>query len=123
MPNFLACIELRDAAPSDYEPMNARLETLGFSRNIRADDGRIHELPTGKYVGTGDGTTLQVRDLVTQVAAETGKAFGVLVVECQGASWLGLPVVQGASAPSPVVQSTSAPAEEAASPKPAGVRK
>ena len=123
MPSFLACIDLRDAAASDYEPITTRLESLGFSRTIRADDGRIHELGTGKYVGTGDGTTLQVRDLITQVAAETGKAFGILVVECQGASWLGLPVVQGASAPSASMPGSSAPAEEAAPPKPAGGRK
>jgi hypothetical protein len=99
MPSFLACVDLRDATASEYEPVNARLETLGFSRNIRADDGRVHELPTGKYVGNGEATTLQVRDLVTQVAAETGKAFGVFVVECQGASWIGLPVAQNAGSP------------------------
>ena len=102
MPSFLACIDLRDAAASDYETMSARLESLGFSRNIRADDGRIHELATGKYVGTGEGTTLQVRDLVTQVAAETGRAFGIFVVECQGASWIGLPVVQNAAVPAAI---------------------
>lgn len=123
MPSFLACVDLRDATASDYEPINTRLESLGFSRTIRADDGRIHELGTGKYVGTGDGTTLQVRDLITQVAAETGRAFGILVVECQGASWLGLPVVQGANASSPAVTTPSAPAEEAAAPKPAGGRR
>src|SRR4051812_27278277 len=100
MPTFLACIELRDATGADYEPMSARLESFGFSRNVRADDGRVHELPTGKYIGNGDGSPAQVKDVVTQVAAETGKGFGIFVVECQGAaSWIGLPVVQNAPVP------------------------
>src|SRR5438132_12349149 len=97
MPTFLACIELRDATGADYEQINARLDSLGFSRTVRGDDGRVHALPTGKYIGNGEGDTRQVKDLVTQVAAETGKAFGIFVVECQGlASWIGLPVVQEA---------------------------
>ena len=95
MPTFLACIELRDATGADYEPMGARLEALGFTRTVRADDGRVHALPTGEYIGNGDGTTAQVKDLITQVAAETGRGFGIFVVECQGAaSWIGLPVVE-----------------------------
>ena len=112
MPTFLACIELRDATGADYAPMSARLESLGFSRNVRADDGRVHELPTGEYVGNGEGTALQVKDLVTQVAAETGKGFGIFVVECQGAaSWIGLPVVQNAP-PAAAVPSTPALVDE-----------
>ncbi len=109
MPTFLACIELRDSTAAEYETMGSRLESFGFSRNVRADDGRIHELPTGNYIGNGDGTTAQVKDLVTQVAAETGKAFGVFVVECQGAaSWIGLPVVQNASPAEETAKTTSA---------------
>ncbi len=92
MPNFLARIELRDATETDYGTLNTRMGTVGFSRVIRADDGREHELPTGNFVGTGEGTTQQVRDLATQAAAETGKAFGILVVECDRAAWFGLPV-------------------------------
>ncbi len=92
MPNFLARIELREASDTDYDPLNTRMASLGFSRTIRADDGRNHELPIGNFVGSGDGTTQQVRDLATQAAAETGKAFGILVVECDRAAWIGLPV-------------------------------
>jgi hypothetical protein len=92
MPNFLTRIELRDAVPADYSPLNVRMEALGFIRTVRADDGRTHVLPTGNFIGSGDGTTFQVRDLATQAAAETGKAFGILVVECDRAAWIGLPV-------------------------------
>ncbi len=92
MPNFLTRIELRDASAADYTALNTRMESLGFSRTIRADDARVHQLPTGNYVGTGEGTTQQVRDLATQAAAETGKGFGILVVECEKAAWIGLPV-------------------------------
>ena len=92
MPNFLTRVELRDASASDYAALDSRMESLGFSRTIRADDSRTHQLPTGNFVGTGDGTTQQVRDLATQAAAETGKAFGVLVIECEKAAWIGLPV-------------------------------
>lgn len=92
MPNFLTRIELRDAADADYTALNTAMETLGFVRTIRADDTRTHQLPTGNYLGSGDGTTRQVRDLATQAAAETGKAFGILVVECDKAAWIGLPV-------------------------------
>ena len=92
MPNFLTRIELRDAAPADYTGLNTRMESLGFVRTIRADDDRTHQLPTGNFVGVGEGTTQQVRDLATQAAAETGKAFGILVVECEKAAWIGLPI-------------------------------
>ncbi len=92
MPNFLTCVELREATPEDYTKLYARMEKLGFARTIRADDQRTHELPTGNFVGTGEGTTQQVRDLATQAAAETGKAFGILVVECDRAAWIGLQV-------------------------------
>lgn len=92
MPNFLTTVELRDASAEDYTKLNARMESLGFSRSIRADDQRTHQLPTGNFIGTGEGTTQQVRDLATQAAAETGKGFGILVVECEKAAWIGLPV-------------------------------
>ncbi|MGB8169893.1 MAG: hypothetical protein WCF18_20490 [Chthoniobacteraceae bacterium] len=92
MANFLTRIELRDSTPEDYTKLDKRMEALGFSRSIRADDQRTHLLPTGNFVGSGDGTTQQVRDLATQAAAETGKAFGILVVECDRAAWIGLTV-------------------------------
>jgi hypothetical protein len=90
MANFLACVELRDSKPEDYTKLNTRMEKLGFSRSIRADDERTHQLPTGNFVGTGEGNTQQVRDLAAQAAAETGRAFGILVVECDRAAWIGL---------------------------------
>jgi hypothetical protein len=92
MPNFLTRVELRDASAADYTALEKRMEALGFIRTIRADDNRTHLLPTGNFVGFGEGTTQQVRDLATQAAAETGKAFGILVVECEKAAWIGLPV-------------------------------
>jgi hypothetical protein len=91
MPNFLTRVELREASDADYQTLTTRMEAVGFARSVRADDGRTHLLPTGNFIGTGDGTTLQVRDLATQAAAETGKAFGILVVECDRAAWIGLP--------------------------------
>ena len=91
MPNFLTHVELREATPADYQPLNTRMEACGFIRTVQGGDGRTHQLPTGTYVGTGEGTTVQVRDLATQAAAETGKAFGIIVVECERAAWIGLP--------------------------------
>jgi hypothetical protein len=118
MPAFLVCIELLDATGADYASMSASLESLGFGRNVRADDGRVHELPTGKYIGTGEGTPAQVKDLVTQVVAETGKGFRIFVVQCQGAaSWIGLPVVQNV----PPIPAPLSPADETV--KTTGTRK
>lgn len=92
MANFLTRIELRDATPADYLALDARMATVGFIRTIGADDGRVHALPSGEYIGTAGGTCLQVRDLAVQAAAETGKAFSVVSVEFTNAAWLGLPV-------------------------------
>ena len=91
MPNFLTRVELREASDADYQKLNTRMEAVGFTRLVNADDGRTHLLPTGNFIGSGEGTTTQVRDLATQAAAEIGKAFGILVVECDRAAWIGLP--------------------------------
>ena len=94
MPNFITRIELREGTTADYEKLSTRLEALGFERAIRADDGRVHQLPQGEYVGSGDGTTAQVRDLAVQAAGESGRAFGIVAVEFERASWFGLTVIE-----------------------------
>ena len=54
--------------------------------------GFLMELRGLGYVEAIRDLAQQVRDLATQAAAETGKAFGILVVECDRAAWIGLHV-------------------------------
>jgi hypothetical protein len=90
MAKFTVRVELHSASYSDYETLHASMERHGFSRFIKADDGKTYHLPTAEYVRSGELTRQQVLDSAKDAAAETGKTFAVLVTESEGRTWFSL---------------------------------
>lgn len=65
MASFTVRIALYQATWDDYNVLHAAMEQRGFSRQIKADDGRTYCLPWAEYNGTGNLTCSQVRDIVS----------------------------------------------------------
>jgi hypothetical protein len=92
MASFTVRIELHKASWDDYNTLHAAMERRGFSRLVRADDGRTFRLPWAEYDGTGNLTCAQVRDVAQEAANETGKRSSVFVTEAASRAWSGLQV-------------------------------
>lgn len=91
MANFIARVELHSASWNDYEVLHASMQRRGYSRTIRADDGRFYQLPTGTYVVEKSNSTLQnALTVATEAARETGRQAWVLVADWNSASWSNL---------------------------------
>jgi hypothetical protein len=50
-------------------------------------------MPLAEYSGTGNLTSIQVRDIAKTAADTTGKQYSVFVTEAASRAWVGLPVV------------------------------
>jgi hypothetical protein len=94
MASFTVRIELHQAEWRDYDTLHAAMEQRGFSRQITADDGQIYQMPWAEYNGSGNFTSVQVRDIARVAAGTTGKQNSVLVTEAASRAWIGLPVGQ-----------------------------
>jgi hypothetical protein len=92
MASFTVRIELHHATWDDYNALHAAMEHRGFSRLVKADDGRTFHLPWAEYNGTGALTCAQIRDIAQEAASETGKKNSVLVTEVASRAWSGLQV-------------------------------
>lgn len=90
MARFTVRVELHSASYSDYETLHAAMARRGLSRHITSDDGKTYQLPTDEYDKKGDFTPQQVLDSSKAAAAETGKAFAVLVTQAESRTWVGL---------------------------------
>lgn len=90
MSQFTVRVELHEAKWEDYEKLHAEMEGKGFSRLIKADNGKIYRLPWAEYDGAGNLTNSQVRDIARTAADSTGKRNAILVTESNGRSWVGL---------------------------------
>jgi len=90
MAQFTVRVELHDAKWEDYERLHAEMEGKGFSRLIKADNGKTYHLPWAEYDGIGNLTNSQVRDIARAAANSIGRRNAVLVTESNGRSWVGL---------------------------------
>jgi hypothetical protein len=91
MASFTVRIELHQADWRNYETLHAAMEQRGFSRQIKADDGQIYQMPGAEYNGSGNLTCIQVRDSARAAADTTGKQNSVFVTEAASRAWIGLP--------------------------------
>ena len=92
MANFTVRVELHKAEWADYDQLHAAMEQRGFSRRITADDGRTYQMPWAEYNGSGNFTSVQIRDIAKTAADSTGKQNAVFVTEAVSRAWAGLPV-------------------------------
>jgi hypothetical protein len=90
MANFTVRVELHHAEWADYEQLHSAMGQRGFSRQITADDGRVYQMPWAEYNGSGNFTSVQVRDIARGAADTTGKQNSVLVTEATSRAWIGL---------------------------------
>lgn len=91
MTDFITRIELHDASWSDYVTLHRQMETQGFQRTIRSDQGATYHLPTAEYAITGTLTASDVLERAKAAAATTSKPFGALVTTAGVRTWYGLP--------------------------------
>jgi hypothetical protein len=92
MANFTVRVELHDAAFADYEVLHTAMAKLGFLRSITADNGQTYHMPWAEYNGSGNLSSVQVRDIARTAANTTGKNNAVLVTEAQSRAWIGLAI-------------------------------
>jgi hypothetical protein len=71
------------------------MKQKGFSRLIRANDGRTYRMPWAEYNGNANLTTMEILNIAGEVANGTGKQNAVLVTEAASRAWIGLPVLAG----------------------------
>lgn len=90
MANFTVRIELHKAEWTDYDQLHAAMEQRGFSRRITSDDGRTYQMPWAEYNGSGNFTSVQIRDIAKAAADSTGKQSAVFVTEAVSRAWVGL---------------------------------
>ncbi len=100
MPVFITRVELRDAAPSDYETLATAMISQGFLLTITGDDGIAYHLPNGNYLGQTEGSAAEVMNIAGFAASITGKAFAILTTEFERTSWRGLIPVEAPAAAS-----------------------
>ena len=94
MPAYIARIELHSGTPEDYQTLNEAMESLGFGRGVRSDDGTAVQLPTGQFVGNGEISAAEVSQIAQGAALKTKKGFAIFVSDVTTAAWFGLvPVV------------------------------
>jgi hypothetical protein len=90
MANFTVRVELHHAEWADYDQLHAAMEQRGFSRRITSDDGRTYQMPWAEYNGSGNFTSVQIRDIAKAAADSTGKQSAVFVTEAVSRAWVGL---------------------------------
>lgn len=87
---YLVRIELHYGTQANYTQLHSAMAIRGFSREIRADDGTLYQLPTAEYVIVSTATGDQVRQAASAAANSTGCKYAVLVVAYTQAWWHGL---------------------------------
>ena len=93
MPAFIVRVVLHGAREyPDYENLHKLMESHGYLRQIRADDGRLFKLPTGTYRCNGENlaTASTIRAQAASIAALAGFRYAVLVTEQESSAWIGL---------------------------------
>jgi hypothetical protein len=90
MANFTVRVELHQATGADYDVLHVAMEQKGFSRFITGDNGQTYHMPWAEYSGSGNLTSVQVRDIARAAADITGKSNAVLVSESTTRAWIGL---------------------------------
>jgi hypothetical protein len=89
--SFLTRVELHDGTAEDYAKLDTIMQSIGFSRTVRANADSVGVyLPTGNYVGTGELTAGQVSQMAQGAALRTKKGFAVLVSDSTTLAWFGL---------------------------------
>ena len=88
MSSFTVRVELNSATVQDYVRLHGCMENAGFSRTIRADDGRLFHLPPAEYALEGSAFALSdVHHLVEHVIARAECRGEFLITEALGRSW------------------------------------
>ena len=90
MTGYTVRIELHAATYDDYETLHTAMQSAGFSRTIKSDNGTIYQLPTAEYSVSSDGDVNAVLKAASNAAARTGKNYGALVTAAGPRAWIGL---------------------------------
>jgi hypothetical protein len=94
MARYTTRVVLHDADWDDYEALHLYMESQGFSRIIKSDDGVAYHMPDAEYNLEADINRATVLARAKTAAAKTGKKYAVLVTESAGRTWHGLEEVK-----------------------------
>lgn len=72
MPFYFIRAELLDASSEQYDQMHEAMNNGGYRRTITYQDGALHQLPTGCYMGLSNNDSIYVRDYTKAVAEIIG---------------------------------------------------
>ena len=90
MSKFITRVELHNAEGGDYVTLHQAMESAGFTRTIRGDNGVLYHLPWAEYYCDVNGTAEAVLEAAKNAVAQTRRFGGVLVSELVRAVWNGL---------------------------------
>jgi hypothetical protein len=90
MAKFMVRVILRGTDTTEqYERLDAAMFVHGFSRDL-AGKKAVYQLPPGEYWYVADGSVSEVRTLAATAAEKGEKGFGIIVVQVNGWSVMGL---------------------------------
>ncbi len=91
---YLTRVELNNVGSGDtrqlYTTLHSHMEAQGFRRTVKADDGRIYQMPAGTYLIETHAGVEQVRDTAHAAVARTGRTAEIFTCERGGSAWVGL---------------------------------
>lgn len=92
MAEYMIRIVLHGADGEEYDQLHEEMEAAGASRSIRADDGKLYDLPNAEYYLETERLGADVRDIVVEIAAAIRPDPSVLVCKATAFFWRLQPV-------------------------------
>jgi hypothetical protein len=90
MAKFMTRVILHGSDSAEqYERLDAAMFVHGFSRELPGKKA-VYQLPVGEYWHVADATASEVRTLAATAAEKNGQKFGVIAVQVNGWSVMGL---------------------------------
>lgn len=74
----------------DFDTLHQQMKEKGFSKQIKAYDGKVYDLPRGEYSIETDKGSSFVLSAAKSAVKKTGHNAEILVTESHGRVWSGL---------------------------------
>ena len=79
MASVIARVELHSGTAENYVTLHSSMEAEGFSRFVKANDGRWYHLPTGTYVHGDVQSCADGNDRAVRAAGRTGRSSAIFL--------------------------------------------
>jgi hypothetical protein len=91
MTNYVTRVELRGSPTGeDYQSLHDAMESKGFSRTIKSDDGTVYKLPHAMYYVESTQTATQVCEHANAAATSVWTSCRAFSCEAPSSAWIAL---------------------------------